>query len=29
MNSLVYFHSDGMIAPLFDTILEAGPDILN
>jgi len=29
MNSLVYFHSDGMIAPLFDTILEAEPDILN
>lgn len=29
MNALVYFHSDGMIVPLFDTLLESGIDILN
>jgi len=29
MGSLVYFHSDGLIVPLFDVILEAGIDILN
>ncbi|MEM0005695.1 MAG: uroporphyrinogen decarboxylase family protein, partial [Ignisphaera sp.] len=29
MDALIYFHSDGMVMPLVDAILEAGIDILN